>query len=394
MKTLVAGAVAGAVAALLCSAALGLTAVPAAAADPTAPPDPGQTQAVTSPDPVVSTPPTTPPPPPGPADVLTPSAPEITATCSVLGAIVKDLYATGGRLGLGWTPVGTGEPAITHMAGPMDVSVGVMYEPNYLYVDTAMSWRIVVWRADGTIAWDERGTTTPCPAPPLPRHAELVKPPKPPCGSTLDDVAWPSTPGVVYSHDQWNGYARLLPGWEWVNANFNAITGWWLPGGTSSVEATVVWLPRQLILNPTGSCGANVTPPETSRMDSPCWSGLANPKPCPTPVHNGPSTPGSDTTTMPYPPTATAPPVAITTPAPPAPPRAVATATAVTTPSPRPSPSATASVQAAARVATATGLGVAGGLTGACVVAAAGAFFVRLRRPGRASDESDCEEGR
>jgi hypothetical protein len=379
VKTLVAGAVA----VLLGSAALVLTAVPGAAAgDPTAPPDPPPTQATT---PVATTPPPSAPlpPPPSPAEVLTPSAPEITATCSVLGAIVKDLYATGGKMGLGWTPAGTGEPTITRVTAPMEPSIGVMFEPNHNYVSTAMSWRIVVWRSDGTIAWDEHGTTTPCPAPPLPRHAELVKPPKPPCGSTLDDVAWPSTPGVVYSHDQWNGYARLLPGWEWVNANFNAITGWWLPGGSSSVEATLVWLPRQLILNPTGSCGTSASPPANSRVDSPCWYGLAHPQPCPTPTPlvYVPSRPMK----MSDPPTSTTfpvPPIEATSPARPNPapaPTVAFSAGPTGAPSPAPSPSATPTAQVTPRVGTSTGLGVAGGLAGASMLAAAGAFVVRKR---------------
>jgi hypothetical protein len=227
-------------------------------------------------------------------------------------------------------------------------------------------------------------------APALPRHAQPVKPPAPPCGSTLDDVAWPSTPGIAYSHDEWNGYARLLPGYEWVNSDFNAITGWWLLGGTISGNATLVWLPRQLILNPTGKCGANPTPPQNSRPDSPCWYGLANPKPCPAiPVYEGPRSPGSASTTRPGSPAPTASqmPTTVDAVTPEWTPAAVwappPTRSSVSTPepSPAPSPSGPPGVQADPRVATTTGLGVAGGIAGACVLAAAGAFVVRLRRP-------------
>lgn len=223
--------------------------------------------------------------------------------------------------------------------------------------------------------------TSSAPVPALPQHAQPVKPPAPPCGSTLDDVVWPSTPGITYSHDEWNAYAHLLPGWEWRNSSFNLITGWWLLGGTSSVEATLVWLPRQMILNPTGSCGATTMAPESTRPDSPCWTGLAHPKPCGVPVHDGSGTPGSATTTVAAQPTTTPPMTATADAAPPATPvvPTAPPATATATPSPAPSPSATPSTRATARVATSTGLGVAGGVAGSCALAVAGAFVLRRR---------------
>jgi hypothetical protein len=351
VKTLVAGAVA-----VLSFAALTLLFATPAAADDATPTPPAVTSA------------------PPPAEVLTPGAPAISAKCSSLGAIVFDLSATRGRLGVGWGPASNGEPPITQVTGPDVDSILDFFEPGNYNVTTAMNWRVVVWRSDGTVAWDEHGTTTPCPAAPVvPKSTLPVLPPEPPCGSTMDDVTWPSTPGIVYSHDQWFAFARLQPGWQWDQANYKPGIGWGIMG-----DSDLAYVHSEVVLDITGHCGIDrPSPPESAEPGSKCWYQLPHPAPCPTPEYYVPRTPikmsaPPTTTTFPVPPAdATA---SALTPAP----THMAT-TSPASPSPAPSPSATPAVQATPRVGTSTGLGVAGGLAGACVLAAAGAFVVRRR---------------
>lgn len=354
MKTLAVGA-----AALVCAAAFGLSAAVPAAADPPAPPT-------------------------------------VRATCKILEVDVDGTYeGTGYVLAIGYGFAENGDPGLGTDVRNQDGESLVLDQSK------AFRWHVQLTGPDGGVVWDQSGTTTPC-VPAILGHAQPVVPPVPPCGSTLDDVAWPTTPGIVYTHDQWNGYAHLQPGWEWVNSNFDPATGWWLKG--SSIESDLAWLPRDKLLDPTGHCREYVPPPMSSSVNGPCWSGEANPQPCPSPqtVRSRTSSTAAPTTT------ATAKPAsAAAAPATVPPSTGVTAAPTVPPPSPTPSPHPTPAVSAAPsptptasasqRVATGTGLGIAGGVAGACVLATAGAFVVRTRlrlRPTEVLlDESGPEPG-
>ena len=311
----------------------------------------------------------------------------INATCKYLEVRIAGMPGIDNQLYIGWEDTAKG------LSMPMQ-SVGTTFADHDYYLtglDPAGSyaWRVEVHAADGTVLWSQAGTTTACWPVDL-GVTSPVMPPVPPCGSTLDDVAWPSTPGIVYSHDQWYGFARLLPGWQWPsNPPYKPLTWAYM----DTIKSDLAVLQKEIILDPTGHCGIPRTaPPESALPGGKCWYQNPNPQPCSTPVYNGPSTPGSATTKVAEPaqtaaparptaapssgvtPTATSSPPASPTPTP------SPAASRAGTPSPAPSPSATVATKAAARAATTTGLGVAGGLAGASVLAAAGAFVVRRRR--------------
>lgn len=344
MKTLVAGAVA----ALLCSAALVTSSAAPAVAD----------------------------------------APTVNATCKYIEVRIAGQPGSDNQFYYAVSRASLGEPTELQ-------PFGTAFADHFYYLaalDPADSfiWRLEVHSADGTVVWSQSGTTTACWPVDLGVTTPVV-PPEPPCGSTLDDVAWPVTPGIVYSHDEWFGYARLQPGWRWPsNPPYRPLSWAYM----DTIKSDLAVIQAALILDPTGHCGIPAkSPPESALPGSPCWYENPNPSPCPTPVHNGPSTPGSATTKVAKPPAstprstapvATAPSPAATPtttsvlpPSPTSTPSAAATATV--TPAPSPSPSATPVTQAAHRVATTTGLGLAGGVAGASVLAAAGAFVVRRR---------------
>jgi len=293
----------------------------------------------------------------------------VNATCKYLEVRIAGMPGSENQLHMGW------EDAAKGLSMPMQ-SVGTTFADHDYYLtglDPAGSyaWRVEVHAADGTVLWSQAGTTTACWPVDL-GVTSPVMPPVPPCGSTLDDVAWPSTPGIVYSHDQWYGFARLLPGWQWPsNPPYKPLTWAYV----DTIKSDLAVLQGEIILDPTGHCGIPRTAPPESAL----------------PVHNGPSTPGSATTKVAKPAQTTAParptaaPSSGVTPtatlSPPASPTPTPSpaASRAGTPSPAPSPSATVATKATARTATTTGLGVAGGLAGASVLAAAGAFVVRRR---------------
>lgn len=297
----------------------------------------------------------------------------IDATCKYLEVRIAGMPGSDNTLYIGL------EDAAKGLSMPLQ-PVGTTFADHDYYLtglDPAGSyaWRAEVHAADGTVLWSQAGTTTACWPVDL-GVTSPVMPPVPPCGSTLDDVAWPSTPGIVYSHDQWYGFARLLPGWQWPsNPTYKPLTWAYL----DTIKSDLAVLQREIILDPTGHCGIPRTAPPESAL----------------PSHNGPSTPGSATTKVAKPAPTTAPTTAparptaapssgvtpTATPSPPASPTPAPSpaATRAGTPSPAPSPSATVATKATARTATTTGLGVAGGLAGASVLAAASAFVVRRR---------------
>lgn len=357
MKTLVAGAVA----ALLCSAALVTSSAAPAAAD----------------------------------------APTVSATCKYIEVRIAGQPGSDNQFYYAVSRASLGEP--TELQPSSTTFADHFYYLTGLDPADSFIWRLEVHSADGTVVWSQSGTTTACWPVDLGVTMPVV-PPEPPCGSTLDDVVWPSTPGIVYSHDEWFGYARLQPGWRWPsNPPYRPLSWAYM----DTIKSDLAVIQAALIVDPTGHCGIPAkSPPESALPGSPCWYQNPNPSPCPTPVHNGPSTPGSATTIVPKPPTSSARAIAVgaTTPSPVAtptatsapPPSAAPTPSAAATPpaatpSSAPSPSATPAAQATARVATTTGLGVAGGLTGACLLAAAGALIVRkrLRPPGTVQLDED-----
>jgi hypothetical protein len=218
----------------------------------------------------------------------------------------------------------------------------------------ATAWIFQIRAADGSVLWSRSGTTAPCAPEPTFKYTAPFHPVQPvaACGKTLADVTFPSTPGIVYSHDEWNAYARLQPGWSWDYDAFGAPYSWWVKDSRTSDTA---WLPRSAFLMDAAGCApyAAVMPP-LSTMDGPALAtGATLPAPSPTTVPTGAGT--------------SAPPATVGAEKPTAP------------PAPTASPTTPAQARSA-RLAAGTGLGLAGGLTGASVLAVAGAFVVRRLR--------------
>ena len=221
-------------------------ATPAAADDPTASPDPGVTATAeptpsptpwtvppllsptTSPDPVTM--------PSGDYGGKTPSTPVIAVTCTHISVGIPDLARTGGKFGVGWGPASAGTPEVTVFAYPYNPAVELDFDPAHLpYNGTATRWRVVVYNDLGYAAFERSGTTTPCPAPPT------AKPPAPTkltaCGATMNDVVPVPTPGIWYSHDDWNLYAHLASGWTWDPTLFWTNSPTWLVVGRSELNS-------------------------------------------------------------------------------------------------------------------------------------------------------------
>lgn len=325
------------------------------------------------------------------------AAATVDAACKYLEVRIAGQPGTGNQLYYYAGRASMGEPTVLFPYGATFAD----HDYALIGLDPADSfiWRFEVHAPDGTVTWSSSGTTTPCWPVNLGRTLPVL-PPEPPCGSTMDDVVWPSTPGIVYSHDQWFGFARLLPGWQWDDKNYKLGIGWAL---MDSVKSDLAVVDSAVVLDITGHCGIPRTaPPESALPGGKCWYQLPDPAPCSTPEYYTPSkphvvAPGSvSATKLASPPTSSPlPPIPVTTAAPPPSATPTPDVAATTTPaaSPAPSPSATPPVQATPRVGTSTGLGVAGGVAGACVMAAVGAFVVRrrLRPPPNAvaMDESE-----
>lgn len=381
-------AVLRAVPAICATAALVVVTGEAALADASAPsPDPVVTTAP-APTPSATTPRTNPPlvSPEQSPDTVTmptgdyggkaPSTPIISVTCTKIYAAIPDLARTGGMLGVGWGPASAGTPAITVYAQTYNPAVDLAFDPAHLpYNGTAMRWRVVAYNDLGYATFETSGTTTPCPAPPFARPQAPTR--LTTCGSTMDDVAPIPDPGVWYTHDAWNLYAHLRPGWQW---DLKALSTVWFPVNS---DPTLFYIPRQELFALPSRCLAYelARPPASALPNGAGWTGAAG--------SGGTRAAGTATAAEPaagvlasQPAPGTAVTSAVAPATPPAPTTGTdptPTATPRTTAAPRPSP--TPSIQAQPpRVATTTGLGVAGGLTGACVLAAAGAFVVRLRR--------------
>ena len=317
-----------------------------------------------------------------PAAADAPAPPSVRATCAIVEFTVSGSYSgTGYRVAAGTGFAENGEPELIPDDRYLDGGSFVLDRSR------AYRWHVQLWAPDGSVVWDQSGTTTPC-APAILGQAQPVLPPVPPCGSTLDDVAWPSTPGVTYSHDAWYGYAHLQPGWVWVHAVFGPPNGWWIKGDT--IESSLAYLPREVLLDPTGHCGiTSEAPPVGSVANGPSPSRQSSSK-------AGAQKPAATLAAQPN-----------ASPVPPAPqpsmepastPSANPSPTAAPTPSTAPSPSPTPGAGAAPRVATATGLAVAGGTAGAVVLTATGAFVARRLLhptqgvPGPDGTSSDLDE--
>lgn len=346
---------------------------------PTTPPPPPVTTAPAPP------PATQPPATPSPTPTTTPAppAPKITADCKSFVIDARAAVARGYRLAYGYTEAEYGEPDV---AVVQELGALIGFNPS-----VAMRWRVQLRTADGTIAWQTSGTTTPCVAAIL-GFAEPVKPPIPPCGSTLADVKWPTTPGITYSYDDWYAYAHLQPGWLWAESTWYRHYAWLIKG--NSVQSDLAYLPKSIILDPTGHCGGPVeSPPFDADPSGPCWRGDPDAPPCPTPWSGyGPRPAGQSTgsrngsgsgadAALPFAddmdvtsPTSGSPTTRPTTP-----PRSRSTSAAAT-----PEPTTTeppAQAQSASRFSAMSGLAVAGGATGVSMLALAGAFLIRARRP-------------
>jgi len=360
--------------------------MPALADDPTSPPDPVIT-AISAPTASPTPTPRTNPPlvsPEQSPDTVTmpsgdyggkpPSTPIISVTCTKIYAAIPDLARTGGMLGVGWGPASAGTPAITVYAQTYNPAVDLAFDPAHLpYNGTAMRWRVVAYNDLGYATFETSGTTTPCPAPPFarpPAPARLTT-----CGSTMDDVLPIPDPGVWYTHDAWNLYAHLRTGWQW---DLKALSAVWFPVNS---DPTLFYIPREELFALPSRCLAYemAQPPASAQPNGAGWTGPATSEGTGA-GGTGTARPGAGAPAAPPSPGAAATP-AETPGATPAPTTGTASlpATPRATPAPRPSP--TTSVQARPpRAATTAGLGAAGGLTGACMLAAAGALVVRIRR--------------
>ncbi len=359
MKTLVAGAVA----VLLGSAALVLTAMPAAAAD--APIDPGQTTA--APDPGTTTTPPAPaptepvtaapsaPPPSPPAPPAPPLDPIVTITCTQIDVEAQNPPDSGRQFAWAQGRAEKGTPTFLPLSGPLGERLlfRMTLDPGQ-----ATAWIFEIRAADGTVLWRRSGTTVPCAPEPQLKYTAPFHPvvPVAACGKTLADLRFPTTPGIAYSYDEWNAYARLLPGWLWDYDAFSGPYAWWIKDSRTS---DVAWLPRSAFFMDMAGCPrySTVTPPMS---ESPLVSGQRAAGPAPTKSALGP--------------------VGVLPSASPEP-TALPTRAQALRPTPTRTAAPTAPPRAQPRGTTAAGLGVAGGVAGACVLAAAGAFVVRRRLP-------------
>jgi hypothetical protein len=363
--------IAGAIAVLLSSAALGFAALPAVADDPPSAPDPTQSppsippplDAGTAPPPVIpAQPPASTPPSARPEPVLT-------VTCTVLDVVVESAPGSGLEFDAATGRAEKGTPVFSMPAK----SIAPRFEfGQTLDPGQATAYIFELRAADGTLLWSRSGTTVPCAPEPVLKFALPYRIQKvPACGKTLADVVFPSTPGIVYSHDEWNAYARLQPGWHWDTDAFIPPSPWWNTGTTTNSDLAVV--PRSAFFTDMPGCPRYATvPAPTSQLPlSTTWKGpgaatLAAVGPAATtaPQQVAPATgaPGDGAT-----PSVEPSPAATAAPSP----------TVSLTAYPSPAPTATAG--AGPRVATTTGLGVASGVAGACVLSAAGAFVVRRR---------------
>jgi hypothetical protein len=370
VKTLVAGVGA----ALLGFAALTFAALPAAADDPPVTPDPTQTQSLIPPPLEAGTapPPLTPAQPPVSEPPSASPDPVLTVTCSVIDVIVQSPPNSGRTFAVATGRAEKGTPAFNEP--PSNGTLGPWFEfKNTLDPGQATAYVLELRAADGTVLWSRSGTTVPCAAEPLIKYALAYDvEPVTTCGKTLADIQFPSTPGIVYSYDEWNAYARRQPGWIWDNDMYYNRAHPWLPIHNSSTDQ-LAWLPRSAFFTDAPGCPryATVPPPLSQVPVDPAWKGIGAATTAARPTTA--VAPGSGAAAADGAVNAQTPSTGLTPSHSPSPMEG-------RTASPEPTPSPTPAVQAQQpRVATTTGLGVAGGVTGACVLAAAGAFVVRKR---------------
>jgi hypothetical protein len=220
----------------------------------------------------------------------------------------------------------------------------------------ATAWIFDIRAADGTVLWRRSGTTVPCAPEPQLKYTAPFHPvvPVAACGKTLAELRFPTTPGIAYSYDEWNAYARLLPGWLW---DYDAFSGPYAWGIEDSRTSDVAWLPRSAFFMDMAGCPryASATSPLS---ESPLVSSQRAAGPAATTSALGP---------VGVPPSASPEPTAL------------ATQAQTHRPTPAPTAGPTAPPRTQPRGTTAGGLGVAGGVAGTCVLATAGAFVVRRR---------------
>ncbi|MBN9376361.1 MAG: hypothetical protein J0I40_13420 [Cellulomonas sp.] len=242
----------------------------------------------------------------------------------------------------------------------------VNFSGQYDFANAAWSWNwtVDVWDMGGG-QWTASGTTTPCPSPPYIKG--YLTPARPTvnaiCGATLDDVHFPMTRHITYWHDATAWYATAERGWTWAEGSLGPPhVGWIPPDNVPSNQVQTVHIDGYDLLRPPAGCG-HMAPgpydPQPAAQRSTAPRGDVAASSVATSAPTTPSIEAAGTTA-----TATA------TPAP---------SPAPTAASPSPSPTATPATHGQHGWGTTTGIGVAGGVAGASVLAAAGAFVVRRR---------------